>query len=76
MMAWIYPKGYSGGSPIAEGLRFGLAIGILVHLSIAFEMWAMMDVNLGGVIGDRIFHIIDATAGGAVIGLIHGKINK
>ena len=29
IMAYMYPKGYEGGSPVSEGLKFGALIGLL-----------------------------------------------
>ena len=29
IMAYMYPKGYEGGSPVREGLKFGAIIGLL-----------------------------------------------
>jgi len=29
IMAYMYPKGYEGGSPVGEGLKFGAIIGLL-----------------------------------------------
>ena len=29
LMAYVYPKGYSGGAPATEGLKFGVIIGLL-----------------------------------------------
>ena len=28
LMAYIYPKGYQGGNPVPEGLRFGILMGL------------------------------------------------
>lgn len=73
VMAWAYPKGYAGGSPVLEGLRFGLAVGILVHLSAAFEQFATMDLALGPILGDRLWHVVETVAGGITIALVHGR---
>lgn len=75
-MAWIYPKGYASGSPVAEGLRFGLIIGILVHISAAFGLSATMDISLGGILGDKMWHVVETIFGGITIGLISGKFNS
>lgn len=56
-----------------EGLRFGLAVGVLVHLSAAFEQFATMDIALGSIFGDRLWHIVETAAGGITIALIHGR---
>ncbi len=32
IMAYLYPLGYKGGSPLKEGLRFGIIIGLLWYL--------------------------------------------
>ncbi len=74
-MAWIYPRGYDGGSPVTEGFRFGLAIGILVHISAAFALSATMDISLSGILGDKLWHVVETICGGITIGLIRGKMN-
>ncbi len=73
MMAWMYPKGYAGGSPIGEGLRFGLAVGVLIYISGAFVQNAVMPVPLGSVLGIGIWGLVEAGAGGIVIGKIYGQ---
>jgi len=36
IMAYMYPKGYEGGSPFVEGLKFGGPIGLLLVLPLNF----------------------------------------
>ena len=75
-MAWIYPKGYAGGSPIIEGARFGLAIGLIVHLSAAFGLSATMDISFGGILGDKFWHVIETIGSGITIALIMDGQNR
>ncbi|MBI4476427.1 MAG: hypothetical protein HY654_04595 [Acidobacteria bacterium] len=72
MMAWLYPKGYEGKGPIAEGLRFGLAIGVLVYISEALHQFAVMDVTLGPALAHGAWHLVETTAGGLAIGAVYG----
>ena len=73
MMAYIYPKGYAGGSPMPEGLRFGLMIGILVYISEAFHQFGAMNIALGPALAHGVWHVVEASAAGIVIGKIYGE---
>lgn len=72
MMAWLYPKGYEGKGPVAEGLRFGLAVGVLVYISEALHQFAVMDVTLGPTLAHGVWHVVETMAGGVVIAWIYG----
>ena len=62
LMTYMYPKGYQGGYPLFEGLRFGVMVGLLI--SIPFNTlsyypsiwtalldipWRMMEQGLMGI---------------------------
>lgn len=74
MMSYVYPKGYSGGSPVTEGLKFGAIIGIiwvLPHSLIQHGTWVVMSTEM--LVVDGLWHIVEQATGGLVIGLIYGK---
>jgi hypothetical protein len=74
MMAIIYPKGYSGGSPLLEGFRFGAMAGVMVGLPHNLVMHAVsqtLTANL--VMADGAWHLVEQGVGGAVIGLVYGR---
>ena len=75
-LAWVYPKGYAGGSPAKEGLMFGLLIGLLMSVPYVFFMWASHPVTYTAVIVDAIIMLIMTIIVGLVIGLVYGKIEK
>ena len=60
LMAYLYPKGYSEGSPVGEGLKFGILIGLIWILPL-------------GLILDAVWHLVEEGAGGIVIGLVYGR---
>jgi hypothetical protein len=75
-LAWIYPKGYKGGSPFGEGFKFGLYIGLLMGVPYVFFTWAMMPVTYKALVVDGLITIFNTTIAGIVTGLIYGKIEK
>lgn len=73
LMAVIYPKGYEGGRPWIEGLRFGLYMGLLATLPRGIVMYAVDGSHTGLLIAvDAAWHLAEQGAGGVVIALIHG----
>jgi len=72
LMSYIYPVGYKGGSPVKEGLRFGVLIGLLVWLSSNLLLYGAHNVTLTATLVDSGWHIIEEGIGGIVIALVHG----
>ena len=73
LMAYVYPKGYSGGSPVTEGLKFGLIIGVLwvtPHSLIEHGAAVMMTGKM--VLVDGIWHLVEQGVAGILIGLVYG----
>jgi len=75
-LAWIYPKGYSGGSPTKEGFMFGLMIGLLLSVPFVFFMWAQYPITYNAAVWNGFFCLVMTIVVGVVIGLIYGKIEK
>ncbi len=74
LMAYLYPKGYSGGSPVTEGLRFGILVGLLWTLPLSLILHAVQEeYALNMVIVDAIWHMVEEGVGGVVIGLVYGR---
>jgi hypothetical protein len=72
VFAYMYAKGYEGGSGIAEGLRFGLCAGILVT---CFGLiWQYVLYPITGAMAVAI--IIDSILEFALYGMIVGAIYK
>lgn len=73
LMVVIYPKGYEGGVPWLEGLRFGMLIGILHALPRGLVLYGAEGCHTGMlVVVDAAWHLAEQGAGGIVIALIHG----
>ena len=73
LMVYIYPKGFKGGSPVGEGLRFGLFIGLLWLLPRSVVLYGVLEGSSGVlVIVDSVWHLVEQGIGGIIIGLVHG----
>ena len=73
-LAWIYPKGYKGGSPAKEGFMFGIDFGALIGAPYIFYMWASYPIKWQTALVDGIIVFVMTLITGLVIGLIYGKI--
>jgi hypothetical protein len=69
----IYSKGYKGGSPFLEGLKFGILISLFMGIPYMFMTWGGMRVSYQGVVFDAILFMILITIAGVLTGIIHGK---
>ncbi|MEE9189636.1 MAG: hypothetical protein V3U16_02585 [Candidatus Neomarinimicrobiota bacterium] len=74
LLAYIYPKGYSGGSPGSEGLRFGLVMGLLYTLPAAFINAGAFGFPFTAQIVGAAYHTVEVIAGSLVIAKIYGEI--
>jgi len=73
IMAYIYPKGYEGGSPTAEGLRFGILLGLFVAIPFGLFMSRLFSIALGHPLVGIIVYTIEVTTAGLLIGLVYGR---
>lgn len=73
LMAYVYPKGYKGGPPMNEGMKFGLIIGLLMALPISLVHLGVHNVPLTGSLVDTLYQVVEKIAGGITIGLVYGK---
>jgi hypothetical protein len=64
LLALIYPYGYKGGSPVSEGLKFGILMGLMYQLPGHIHMLASMDVPTST--------LWFFTANGVVVGMLGG----
>ena len=69
--AMIYAKGYEGGSGLAEGVRFGLLLGVFVVLAFVFVNYATLIINrkLTGMVAVAAF--VEWALIGTIIGLVY-----
>jgi hypothetical protein len=73
IMVVLYPKGYEGGQPWLEGMRFGMFIGILYCLPRGLVLYGAEGCHTGLlVVVDAAWHLAEQGAGGIVIALVHG----
>jgi len=74
--AYIYAKGYEGGSGISEGIRFGVLMGILVVGYVCLVNYAVMNVgrHLAGAMA--LAGLVEWIIAGAVIGLVYKPAGK
>jgi hypothetical protein len=73
VMVVIYPKGYEGGPPWLEGLRFGMLVGILYALPMGLVSYGAEGCHTGRlVVVDAAWHLAEQGVGGIIIALIHG----
>ena len=70
--AFIYAKGYEGGSGIAEGLSFGLLVGMFVVC--AFTSTNFVTLNIGGTLALKL--AVSAFVQWTIVGMVIGMIYK
>lgn len=73
LMAYIYPIGYKGKSPLSEGLRFGFFMGLILSLPTAFILYGVHTIPLSGALVDTLYLVVEKTIGGIVIGYVYGS---
>jgi hypothetical protein len=69
--AYIYAKGYEGGSGIQEGMRFGVLIGLLVVGYEAIVNYAILNIGRRVAGSLAIAALVEWTIAGIVIGAIY-----
>ena len=73
IMAYMYPKGYEGGSPIGEGLKFGAIIGLLWWFPTQLVLYGALDGPFAIVLVDGAWHLVEEGFAGAALGLVYGR---
>ena len=73
IMAYMYPKGYAGGSPIAEGLKFGAIIGLLWWFPTNLVLYGAFDGPFSIVLVDGAWHLVEEGLAGIALGLVYGR---
>lgn len=72
-MYMIYAKGYKGGSPMMEGIRFGIVIALFIYIPYMFMTWGYMQVMARGVAADAIVGMFLTMVAAVITAFIHGK---
>ena len=73
LLSYIFPIGYKGGKHFAEGLRFGMLLGVLVSLPANLRLYAAAEVRFDSLLTIILWTIITWGIAGAIIASIYGK---
>jgi len=76
IMAYLYPKGFEGGSPVAEGLRFGLMFGLFLGVPFSLFTGAMFSLNIAVMLVLILITILELMAVGVAVGLVYGEMKS
>ena len=69
--AYIYAKGYDGGSGIVEGIRFGLVAGTLVNAFGIIWFWVMTPISSTLGVAMLLDGYVEPMLYGAIVGVIY-----
>ena len=73
IMAYMYPKGYEGGSPVAEGFKFGAMIGFVWWFASQLVLYGAMETPFSLVYIDGGWHIIEEGLAGIALAMVHRR---
>ena len=76
LLAYIFPMGYRGRTPWAEGLRFGMLMGVLIGLPWSLNAYSISDTEFSGLLTSVLWMVITYGVAGALIGAAYGKSLK
>jgi hypothetical protein len=73
IMAYMYPKGYEGGSAVSEGLKFGAIIGLLWWLPTNLVFYGAMEGSFAIVLVDGGWHVVEQGLAGVALAMVYGR---
>ncbi|MCK4774847.1 MAG: hypothetical protein KAT30_08670 [Candidatus Krumholzibacteria bacterium] len=73
LLAYIFPKGYGGRKPWAEGMRFGMLVGALGSIPTNLHVYAAADTPAPGLVTVVLWTVITWGVSGGLIGAVYGK---
>lgn len=73
VLAYMYAKGYEGGSGVVEGARFGVLAGLLLSFLAVNWIWATMPISFTLALAMMVDYVVEAAIYGAIIGGIYKK---
>lgn len=76
VMAYIYPKGYEGGSPALEGLKFGILMGLFYGIPYTFFFGTMFPISISAILVMAVVSALEVALVGILIGLIYGRMEQ
>jgi hypothetical protein len=71
LLAWVFPIGYRGGVAWAEGLRFGMLMGVLAGLPGVLHTYADLDVGFPVLLTAVLWQVITWGIAGALVGTVY-----
>ena len=73
LMAFMYPKGIEGTGVLANGLKFGILIGLIFQLPMAIIHFSVIEgATISIVFAECIWHMIEQRIGGIAIAYGYG----
>ncbi len=73
IMAYIYPKGYKGGTPLSEGFRFGILLGLFAGIPFGIFFDLMFPIGFVPTLVLILVYTLEVATAGLLIGLVYGK---
>jgi hypothetical protein len=74
--AYAFAKGYEGTNAVAEGIRFGVLIGLVVLGFANVWQWVMYPVTNGVLFASIVSSIVQMALYGAIVGAIYRPDNR
>jgi hypothetical protein len=74
--AWIYAKGYEGGSGLMEGLKFGVTLGLFVGLYVSSTHFGTMPIGKKLALNYAVGQFGEFLLVGLAIGLVYRPAGK
>ena len=74
VMAYLYPFGYQGGSPLKEGIKFGIPIGLILGLSMEVGKFGIFQFAQPDVlVAESFWRVIEMSVAGIIIAKVYGQ---
>lgn len=73
IMAYMYPKGYEGGAPAVESLRFGILMGLFGGVPFGVYFGGMYSLDFAAIIIMTAAYTTEIAIAGLAIGLAYGR---
>jgi hypothetical protein len=73
LLAYVFPIGYRGRTPWAEGLRFGMLMAALTSLPMSLHVYAAAEIAFTGLLTVVLWTVITWGVAGGLIGAVYGK---
>ncbi len=76
VFAYAYAKGYEGTSGLAEGIRFGVIVALLIDCLSINWWWATTPISYIMAGATMIDYVVEAALYGAIVGMIYKPADK